>query len=173
MKVYTYEPFDLNSNQYAGYVIDQNNHTTCTVKVTLLEQAFLGLNDGKAVDASTTDGQALFKGTKKSKWGKSKLELVDCQSGEVFTIFRKAAQKGFSKYNVTSTLGEYSIVKHKSDWTRFKFNKKEVARWITEPKKLITEIEIEEDCPIQESAFFACLCEIIRSLNSVKSKVSQ
>jgi len=109
------------------------------------------------------DGDPIYRCAKNAKWfGRPTYRVTNCQTGEEYEVSYRSWQKVVPEFRIANRRTELVVKKEMMDWVRVYDQGKEVARWkmkMTEFYK--THLEIEENCPIQDPAFFVCLFQNI------------
>ena len=169
MKIYNYSPPKMISSTKLIDVMDEQGHVICRFKRTYKNVLARLLNYWKALDWHTqidvysNDEELLYYCKKTTKWfDRGYYEVVNCKTDEVFRVTYKTWQNITPEFLITSQSNEFTMKKELMDWVRFYYQGKEVARWkVKTTEWLKTYLEIEEDSPIEDPAFFICLFQCI------------
>ena len=93
--------------------------------------------------------------------GKVWFEAMDILHNNPYAILYENWRIAIPELSINGANFEMKLDKEMEQWSRFKENDVEVARWKAtyneESATFLVEIEIEEDCSIQSVDFFACI----------------
>ncbi len=128
------------------------------VFIKFLDSFFLDSDFFVQFDTFSPSGKIKYRGKKKVKLGKTEFYIENCKENIIFDVSYKSFQTFAPELLIKSDKEEYIIKKNPTDWAKFYYQGIEVARWRMKTTELFkTYLEIEEDSPIQDPAFFICL----------------
>ncbi|EJR93979.1 hypothetical protein IKM_05849 [Bacillus mycoides] len=114
-------------------------------------------------DTYSVGGELNYRGMKKiSKIGITEYLIENCKDNSTYHVTYTSLQIIAPELLIKSSTEEYVVKHNPMDWARFYYKGKEVARWRMKATELFkTYLEIDEDSPIQDAAFFICLFQCI------------
>ncbi|MGF9964931.1 tubby C-terminal domain-like protein [Bacillus rhizoplanae] len=131
--------------------------------IKFIDLFFLGGDSFVQFDTYSVRGELKYRGMKKlSKMGKTEYYIENYKDNSTYHITYTSLQIVAPELLIKSATEEY-VVKHiPMDWAKFYYKGKEVARWRMKTTELFkTYLEIDEDSPIQDPAFFICLFQCV------------
>ena len=169
MQTYRYSPPKLKGSTKLIDVVDAQGHVQCRfqriyknpfVKLIYYWQNFDWYTQ---INVYANDGELIYFCKKNSKWVKHpSYDIVNCQTNEVYHVTYTSFLNIAPEFLITSEAGEFTMKSSITNSVQFFYERKEVARWhmkVTEFLK--TYVEIEEDSPVQDVAFFICLFQCV------------
>jgi hypothetical protein len=130
--------------------------------IKFLDSFFLDGDFFVQFDTYSPNGKIKYRGGKKVKKIKTEFYIEDCEKNNIYNVTYKSLQTIAPELLIKSDTEEYVVKKIPTEWARFYDQGKEVARWRMKTTELFkTYLEIEEDSPIQDPAFFICLFQCI------------
>ncbi|MGG0726655.1 tubby C-terminal domain-like protein [Bacillus paramycoides] len=131
--------------------------------IKFLDSFFLEGSSFVKFDTYSVRGELNYRGMKTlSKMGKTEYYIENYKDNSTYHITYTSLQIVAPELLIKSATEEY-VVKHMPmDWAKFYYKGKEVARWRMKTTELFkTYLEIDEDSPIQDPAFFICLFQCV------------
>lgn len=111
-------------------------------------------------DVYDLDNQLIFTCKKVSRKGRVYYEAEDLLQHRKYIVSYDKWKELIPDLLISDGNMKIQIVKEMEGWTRFKYNDKEIARWKAEVvDEFIIELEIEEDSPVQNAAFFIAISQ--------------
>ena len=130
--------------------------------IKFFDSFFLEGNFFVQFDTYSPTGKIKYRGKKKVKLGKTEFYIEDYKENNIYFISYKSLQTIAPELLIKSGKEEYIVKYTPFDWAKFYYQGKEVARWRMKTTELFkTYLEIDEDSPIQDPAFFICLFQCI------------
>jgi glycerol-3-phosphate cytidylyltransferase-like family protein len=115
-------------------------------------------------DSYSPEGTLLYQAIKRLKMVKASDYVITCynEQNKEYKVTLQTVQTLAPDFLVECEDEKYVVKKTPMDWARVYYNDKEVARWRMKTTEFFkTYVEIEEDSPIQDPAFFICLCQCL------------
>lgn len=113
-------------------------------------------------DVYDLDNQLIFTCKKVSRKGRVYYEAEDLMQHRKYIVSYDKWKELIPDLLISDGNMEVQIVKEMEGWTRFTYNDKEIARWKAEVgDEFIIELEIEEDSPVQNVAFFIAISQCV------------
>jgi len=169
MQKYNYSPPIIKHSTKLIDVMDEQGNVKCRFKRTYKNLFVRLINYWQAFDWYTqinvysNEGELIYYCKINSKWvGHPSYDVFNCKTNEVYKVTYKTRLNIAPEFLITSESNEFTMKSEIMDWVRFFHQGKEVARWKMKTTELFkTYLEIEEDSPIQDPAFFICLFQCI------------
>lgn len=169
MQNYIYSPPKIKHSTKLIDVLDEQGNVTCKFKRTYknffvkLLTYWQNLDFHTRIDVYSNDGELVYYCKKSSKLtGHPSYEVINCKTNEVYEVTYTTFQNIAPEFLITNDSHEFTMKSGILDSVRIFHQGKEVARWKMKTTELFkTYLEIEEDSPIQDPAFFVCLFQCI------------
>ncbi|MFD3449766.1 hypothetical protein ACFDTO_34905 [Microbacteriaceae bacterium 4G12] len=131
--------------------------------IKFVDSFFLDGNSFVQFDTYSVSGELNYRGMKKlSKSGKTEYYIENYKENSKYHIIYTTWQIVAPELLIKSDTEEYVVKYTPMDWAKFYYKGKEVARWKMKTTEWFkTYLEIDEDSPIQDPAFFICLFQCI------------
>lgn len=144
-------------------VVVKFNRSYKNIFIRFIDSFFLEGSSFVQFDTYSVSGELNYRGMKKiSKIGKTEYYIENYKDNSKYHITYTSLQIVAPELLIKSANEEYVVKYTPMDWAKFYYKGKEVARWKMKTMELFkTYLEIEEDSPIQDPAFFICLFQCI------------
>ena len=169
MQKYNYSPPKIKDSTRIIDVMDEQGNVKCRFKRTYKNPLVRLINYWQTFDWYTqinvysNDGELIYYCKKNSKWvGHPSYDVFNCKTNEVYKVTYTTLLNIAPEFLITSGSNEFTMKSGITDSVQFFHQGKEVARWKMKMTEFFkTYLEIEEDSPIQDPAFFICLFQCI------------